>query len=42
VRDEGEDVDAHWRLFRVCEPRSDDDSPTGQIHLLDARLDEGK
>jgi hypothetical protein len=30
------------RLFRVCEPRSDNDSPAGQIHLLDARLDEGK
>jgi hypothetical protein len=42
VRDEGEDVYAQGRLFRVCEPRGDNDSPAGQIHLLDARLDEGK
>src|SRR5256885_3550618 len=29
-------------LFRVCEPRGDDDSPAGQIDLADARLDEGQ
>jgi hypothetical protein len=27
-------------LFRVYEPHGDDDSPAGQIHLPDARLDE--
>ena len=42
VRNEGEDVDAQGRLFRVCEPRGDNDSPAGQIHLPDARLDERK
>src|SRR3954449_10750776 len=29
-------------LFRVYEPHGDNDSPTGQVHLPDARLDEGK
>jgi hypothetical protein len=43
VRDEGEDVYAHEAgLFRVSEPIGDDDSPAGQIHLPDARLDEGQ
>ena len=38
-----ENVDAHGLgLLRVCEPRVDDDSPAGQIHLPDARLDEGQ
>ena len=43
VRDEGEDVDAHGLGYSgSANPVGDDDPPAGQIHLPDARLDEGQ
>jgi hypothetical protein len=42
VGNEGEDVYAHGRLFGVCKPCGDNDPSVPQIHLTDARLDEGE